>query len=468
MKYFVILPICIIVIIFNNEKCYSQNGPHEGNTLLASSSMQQGILEGLVGGLEELSRQMEQRNREKILIEQQKELMRHQQELENKKREAENNEIEKIENSINTGTGFYINSNGFITTNYHVIKNKSYISAKDFNGNFYKATIVNIDHNNDLAILKINVKSNPVAIINSNLIQKGQRVLAIGYPQISIQGNESKVTDGIVNSQSGPNNNKNWFQISAPIQGGNSGGPLVNQKGYLIGVIVASLDEKRFFSATGSMPQNVNYAIKSNLLVKFLSDNNVEYISHYKNNINTVDYVDKSTLMIVASNKDLDIDYNDNFASEKDKNQNEIKNNDVVTNFNKRDLEVAKAYPDWQNLKNDPGFLSWLNDQPSSVKKIIDSTSCKDIINLVGNYKDQVNKRIKEIGRISSVYEKYNYFVFSSLNNYSLKENSSVVIVIDKNRHLATIEKNKENLYSATIEKNISQLKINDPVYIYE
>ena len=98
-----------------------------------------------------------------------------------------------------------------------------------------------------------------------------QAVFTIGFPDIKLQGTEPKYTDGKISSSSGIQDDPNQFQISVPVQPGNSGGPLVDFSGEVRGVIVARLNEIAALRSTGTLPQNVNYAIKSSVLRQFLS-----------------------------------------------------------------------------------------------------------------------------------------------------------------------------------------------------
>ena len=143
-------------------------------------------------------------------------------------------------NAVATGTGFFIATGGYLITNHHVIEDATDFAIRDYKGRFFKATVIARDANRDLALLKVNAAFPALSIANSESVSKGQRVLAVGYPQISIQGNESKITDGIISSFSGVKNDDNWFQISVPIQGGNSGGPLITENGGVVGVVVAT------------------------------------------------------------------------------------------------------------------------------------------------------------------------------------------------------------------------------------
>ena len=170
--------------------------------------------------------------------------------------------------SMWSGSGFFLSSDGYIATNNHVVENSINIFVDVFtNGSkkTYKATIVKTDPVNDLAVIKIKdinfkkLSSLPYAFKMMG-INVGEKVFAMGYPQIDLQGNEVKVTDGIISSKSGFQNDNKSYQISAPIQHGNSGGPLFDNSGNLIGITSSGLP--------GS--QNVGWAIKVSYLNNLL------------------------------------------------------------------------------------------------------------------------------------------------------------------------------------------------------
>ena len=215
---------------------------------------------------------------------------------------------EERRNAISTGTGFFVDSLGHLVTNAHVIEDKSYIAIRSLDGKFYRAMVVAQDDQRDLALLQVDGKFSPLRIIHSDKVEKGQRVLALGYPQIFIQGNESKVTDGIISSFSGIEGDRNWFQISVPIQGGNSGGPLIDENGDVVGCLVATLNVKNFMNATGSVPQNVNYAIKSKSLLYFLSEQKVRN-NHNRKGKTSLSSIDRSTVLVIAKNSPMDFKY---------------------------------------------------------------------------------------------------------------------------------------------------------------
>lgn len=159
-----------------------------------------------------------------------------------------------------SGTGFAL-QNGYIVTNYHVIENAQEINIQGINGDFsqkYKATIIATDKHNDLAILHITDTKfqgfRPIPYnLKTTLSEVGEEIFVLGYPLTSTMGDEIKLTTGIISSKTGFQGNASLYQISAPIQPGNSGGPLFDSKGNLIGIV----------NAKHKGTENVGYAIKT-------------------------------------------------------------------------------------------------------------------------------------------------------------------------------------------------------------
>ncbi len=170
------------------------------------------------------------------------------------------------------GTGFFISSDGLLVTNHHVIAGAESVRVRTPDGTVKTAKVLASDRHNDLAVLKV-ATARPVAFLrirHSETVVRGIRVLAIGYPLTSIQGFEAKVTDGIVSSLSGLQDDPRMLQITNAIQPGNSGGPLLGQDGTVVGVVTARLAEDVVKRETGTTPQSVNYAVKSSYLVELL------------------------------------------------------------------------------------------------------------------------------------------------------------------------------------------------------
>ncbi|MEI7978788.1 MAG: serine protease [Bacteroidota bacterium] len=163
-----------------------------------------------------------------------------------------------------SGTGFAISSNGLIVTNYHVIEDATNIKVRGINGDFstsLKAKVIVSDKNNDLAIIQIlddsftNISKIPYTIKTSTT-DVGENIFVLGYPLRSSMGDEIKLTNGIISSKTGFQGDITTYQISAPLQPGNSGGPLFNKFGNLIGIV-----NGKHIGA-----ENVSYAIKVSYL----------------------------------------------------------------------------------------------------------------------------------------------------------------------------------------------------------
>lgn len=161
-----------------------------------------------------------------------------------------------------TGTGFFIDKKGYITTNHHVIKNAKEIEI-NHNHKSYIAKVIISDEQNDLAILKIIDNSFvPLNSLNYNfktdLADVGTSVFALGFPLTQIMGEEIKYTDGKISSKSGFKGSITTYQISVPIQPGNSGGPLFDESGNLVGITSSGINR--------AIADNANYAIKTKYL----------------------------------------------------------------------------------------------------------------------------------------------------------------------------------------------------------
>lgn len=215
---------------------------------------------------------------------------------------------------VGSGSGFLVSSDGYIVTNYHVIEGSNAIKVKvKGQVKLLDAKVVRSDKRNDLAILKIDGAGyKSMSIQPSSSIKRGEKVYALGFPQVDIQGVEPKLTDGMISSLSGIRDEPTNFQITNPIQPGNSGGPLFTEDGKVVGIIVATLDALTVVKATGTIPQNVNYAIKSNYLIELLNsldaekfkNNNYSSFNRSKKFVDVVADVEKSVVLIVSNTPD--------------------------------------------------------------------------------------------------------------------------------------------------------------------
>ena len=131
-----------------------------------------------------------------------------------------------------------------------------------------------IDAQNDIAILKLKAspsfESRELRFGDSSKIRMGEKVFTLGFPASFVLGERPKYTEGVISAVTGIKDDPTVFQITVPIQPGNSGGPLFNEKGEVIGVITASLS-LRAVEVLGAIPQNINYALKSSFVENLLT-----------------------------------------------------------------------------------------------------------------------------------------------------------------------------------------------------
>jgi S1-C subfamily serine protease len=177
-----------------------------------------------------------------------------------------------------SGTGFVISASGHILTNNHVAD-----GCIDLKGNLggqapTALRMVSKDPTNDLAVLQGPVDTfKSFAKIRDRALHSGDSVVAIGYPYHGLLSSDFTVTTGIVSSLSGMKNDTRELQISAAVQPGNSGGPLFDTNGLIVGIVTAKLDAISMARATGTIPENINFAIKTGAIRDFLDNSVVPY-----------------------------------------------------------------------------------------------------------------------------------------------------------------------------------------------
>jgi TPR repeat protein len=167
-------------------------------------------------------------------------------------------------------TGFLITGDGYLLTACHAVEKTGRVEVL-YQQRTYPANVIVRDEATDVAVLKIDGSGFPcLPLVSSAAVKTGDGVFTMGFPQVTLQGAEPKFTEGSISSLSGLGGSPRSFQISVPVQPGNSGGPLVSEKGEVIGLIVSRLDDVAALLATGSVPQTVNYAIKSSFVLPVL------------------------------------------------------------------------------------------------------------------------------------------------------------------------------------------------------
>jgi S1-C subfamily serine protease len=175
-----------------------------------------------------------------------------------------------------SGTGFFVSAQGHVLTNAHVVEGCSSIEVPGPNG-LTPVRVLAKDRTNDLALLKTDLAPPTIAQLRTGA-RLGEPVAAFGYPLLGVLSSTGNFTLGNVTSLTGLNDDTRYLQISAPIQPGNSGGPLLDASGNFVGVVSAKLNSLRVMVATeGDIPQNVNFAIKSSVAATFLESNSVGF-----------------------------------------------------------------------------------------------------------------------------------------------------------------------------------------------
>lgn len=179
------------------------------------------------------------------------------------------------EKAGSTGSGFVVDKQGTVVTNQHVVEDCSRIEVRH-QGQKYPAKLVKADKNIDLAILRIK-PGLPTATLRREPVEVGQSVFVAGFPLAGLLSSDMNFTPGMVSSLAGLRGDITELQITAPVQPGNSGGPLLDDAGQVTGVVVSKLDALVIAEKIGDIPQNVNFAIKTDMLRLFLDSNRIAF-----------------------------------------------------------------------------------------------------------------------------------------------------------------------------------------------
>lgn len=173
---------------------------------------------------------------------------------------------------IGLGTCFAVGPDGEIATAHHVIENADAIAIQFADGDFHTAKVSAYIKKTDTALLKIE-SSTPVflPLVPTNALGLGEKVFTIGFPEVSVLGWEHKYTGGEVSSLSS-RGDKNTLQISVPIQQGNSGGPLVTERGEAVGFVIARTNDAQTLRKTGQVLQNVAWAVRAEQLIGLIDE----------------------------------------------------------------------------------------------------------------------------------------------------------------------------------------------------
>ena len=167
-----------------------------------------------------------------------------------------------------SGSGFFVSNEGHVITNHHVIDGCN-TTKVSFKGNQVDAQILAVDKMNDIAILKTNIKPNSIFPISNEDVSLLEDVVVAGYPLGKQVSSAIKTHKGVVTALAGAGDNYSNFQTDASINAGNSGGPIMNQKGNIVGIAVATWVQDGV--------QGVHFGIKSSTLKTFASSNSLKF-----------------------------------------------------------------------------------------------------------------------------------------------------------------------------------------------
>jgi serine protease Do len=171
------------------------------------------------------------------------------------------------------GTGFFVSTKGHVLTNHHVVKGCTTFQATQGPATG-RLRLVAADERNDLALLATELKPGTVPALRTG-VRVGEGISVYGFPLAGLLASSGNFTTGNVTASAGIADDTRMVQISAPVQPGNSGGPLIDQQGNVVGVIVSKLDALRIAKATSDLPQNIKFAIKAVIAQSFLEANDV-------------------------------------------------------------------------------------------------------------------------------------------------------------------------------------------------
>ncbi len=174
-----------------------------------------------------------------------------------------------------SGTGFAVGPTS-VLTNAHVVSECRTVEVASVGGETVVASVTARDSRNDLALLTLATARRPYAAFRPTSLRSGDEIVVLGFPYRGLLATDVNVSAGIVSAMAGIRNDTSQLQISAPVQPGNSGGPLLDETGAVAGVVVAKLDALAVAKITGDVPQNINFAIKGEVAQSFLRSHGVQ------------------------------------------------------------------------------------------------------------------------------------------------------------------------------------------------
>lgn len=180
--------------------------------------------------------------------------------------------------NVSSGTGFFISNKGHVVSNFHVIEGCNEIYLQ-YSGKKIRTSLIATDEVNDLALLTAEIQPRYVFGVDPLNVYPLQEIVVAGFPFGERISSSIKFTKGVVSALTGIGNNYSEMQIDAALQPGNSGGPIIDEFGNVIGVAVAKLDMKLILKDYGVIPENTNFGIKATVLRNLLDANRIPYLS---------------------------------------------------------------------------------------------------------------------------------------------------------------------------------------------
>jgi S1-C subfamily serine protease len=178
--------------------------------------------------------------------------------------------------SGSSGTGFVVSEQGHILTNAHVVKACAEPKVFTSDGSMVKGHVRARDARNDLAVIETTIRPAYVAPFRT-AVKLGESVSVFGYPLAGLLSSSGNFSTDNVAAVTGMADDSSMLQISAPVQPGNSGGPLLDQSGNVVGVVVGKLDALKYAAIANDIPQNINFAIRAAAAATFLQANRISF-----------------------------------------------------------------------------------------------------------------------------------------------------------------------------------------------
>lgn len=220
--------------------------------------------------------------------------------------------VPQVQSTVSTGTGFYISTQGHLITADHVLREREFIWVRHGTPpRMLRASVILRDAKQDLALLKVDLDTTALSFAKWSEVPTGLEAYVVGFPLPNLQGRSIKITQGLVNGDAALQRSKRLFSLSAGVQTGNSGGPVLSPEGLVLGMVQSKLDAMKLVERTKDLPQNVNFAVRADAVVAFAEQAGLQIrvvspdlslnLRPYQLLRNSRDAV----VMVIASDKDL-------------------------------------------------------------------------------------------------------------------------------------------------------------------